>query len=156
MARVRTYSVPSAGSLGKKRMSTYSKAILFLTLGLAACLPLSAQSPLSQILQPSAPASGSTKPADPLGRDTPYGTVFGFLQAAQSGNYTIAAQYLQMSTARRQSEGETVAANLKEVMDRAYTGSLGSRQPEGIPQEGVALGRQKLGTMTSGDAEADL
>jgi MscS family membrane protein len=138
-------------------MFKFSKGIAFLVVSLAACLPLAAQSPLSQILQPSAPASNSSKtPADPLGRDTPYGTVFGFLQAAQSGNYTIAAQYLQMSTARRQSEGETVAANLKEVMDRAYTGSLGSRQPEGIPQEGVALGRQKLGTMTSGDAEADL
>jgi MscS family membrane protein len=123
-------------------MSNFSKGIAFLVVCLAACLPLSAQSPLSQILQPSAPASNSSKtPADPLGRDTPYGTVFGFLQAAQSGNYSIAAQYLQMSAARRQSEGEAVAANLKEVMDRAYSGSLGSKQPEGVVQEGVALGR---------------
>ena len=140
-------------------MPKFSKAIAFLALALAACLPVSAQSPLSQILQPSAPASASPKtPADPLGRDTPYGTVFGFLQAAQSGNYSIAAQYLQMSAARRQTEGEALATNLKVVMDRAFAGSLKnvSTEPEGTPQEGVPLGRQKLGTMSSGDAEADL
>lgn len=140
-------------------MTCFARGIVFLALGLAACLPLPAQSPLSQILQPSTPASTAPKtPADPLGRDTPYGTVFGFLQAAQSGNYNIAAQYLQMSPAHRQSEGDTVAAHLKVVLDRAYTGNLRnvSTLPEGVPQEGVPLGRQKLGTLSSGDAEADL
>src|ERR1022692_1623307 len=109
-------SDPSADRMGKKLMSTFSKGIAYLALGLAACLPLPAQNPLSQILQPSAPASpSSTTPSDPLGRSTPYGTVFGFLQAAQSGSYSIAAQYLQMSPARRQSEGEALASNLKLV-----------------------------------------
>jgi MscS family membrane protein len=140
-------------------MSTFSRGIVFIALGFAVCLPLPAQSPLSQILQSTTSANTSPKtPADALGRDTPYGTVFGFLQAAQSGNYSIAAQYLQMSSARRQSEGESMAANLKVVMDRAYAGSLKnvSTQPEGALQEGVPPGRQKLGTMSSGDAEADL
>ncbi len=138
-------------------MSTFSKGIAFLVLGLTAWLPLSAQSPLTQILQPAAPASTSpTTPADALGRNTPYGTVFGFLQQAEKGNYSLAAQYLQMNAARRQSEGETMAEDLKEVMDRAYSGTLGSTQPEGALQEGVPPGRQKLGTMSSGDAEADL
>jgi MscS family membrane protein len=138
-------------------MSTYSKALLFLTLGLAACLPLSAQSPLSQILQPSAPASGSTKPTDPLGRDTPYGTVYGFLQAAQSGDYSIAAQYLQMSAAHRQTEGDALAMKLNVTMNSALAGGLRpSRQPEGTLQEDVPPGRQRLGTMSSGDVEAEL
>ena len=52
--------------------------------------------------------ASTTTPVDPLGRTTPSGTVLGFLQAAQSGNYSIAAQYLQMSAARRQSEGEQI------------------------------------------------
>jgi MscS family membrane protein len=143
-------------------MCALFKRIVFLALGLvlghATCLPLAAQSPLTQILQPSAAASSAPQtPVDPLGRNTPYGTVFGFLQAAQSGNNGIAAQYLQMSAARRQSEGETVAANLKIVMDRAYAGSLKnvSTQPEGALQEGVPSGRQKLGTMSSGDVDDD-
>ncbi|MGA8501483.1 MAG: hypothetical protein WB683_08055, partial [Candidatus Sulfotelmatobacter sp.] len=77
-------------------MRTFSKGIALLVLSLASCLPLAAQSPLSQILQPAAAASTvANTPTDALGRGTPYGTVFGFLQAAQAGNYSIAAQYLQ-------------------------------------------------------------
>ena len=84
-------------------MCKFSRGVTFLVFALAFSLPLSAQSPLSQILQPATPTSTSpAPPTDPLGRDTPYGTVFGFLQAAQAGNYSIAAQYLQMSAARRQ------------------------------------------------------
>ena len=137
-------------------MSSFSKAISFLALSLAAGLPLSAQSPLTQILQPSTTTSTSLKTsADQLGRDTPYGTVFGFLQYAEKGDYSLAAQYLQMSAARRQTEGETLAENLKEVMDRTYSGTLGSKQPEGDLQEGVPPGQQRLGSMSSGDAEAE-
>ncbi len=138
-------------------MGKFSRGIVLVVIGLAACLPMAAQGALSQILQPAAPASTSTKPTDQLGRDTPYGTVFGFLQAAQSGSYSIASQYLQMSPARRQAEGDALAMKLKFDMDRAFTGSLRpSRLPEGTPQEDVPLDRQKLGTMSSGDVEADL
>ena len=118
-----------------------------------------AQSALSQVLPPSSTsASTSITPADPLGRTTPSGSVLGFLQAAQSGNYSIAAQYLQMSAARRQSEGEQLASQLNTVLNRRFVGNLSgvSTQPEGTPQEGVPLGRQKLGTMSAGDVEVDL
>jgi MscS family membrane protein len=119
-----------------------------------------AQSPLTQILNPSASATSSSAnaPADPYGRTTPSGTVFGFLQAAQAGNYSTAAQYLQMSPARRQSEGDQMALQLNEVMNRAFTGSLKrlSTQPEGTPQEDVPLDRQNLGAMASGDVEDEL
>src|SRR6202035_5113656 len=87
-----------------------------LVLSLAAYLPFSLQSAICQILPPSAPATAPTKTSDQLGRDTPYGTVFGFLQAAQQGDYSIAAQYLQMSPARRQSEGDALAMKLNVVM----------------------------------------
>jgi MscS family membrane protein len=132
-----------------------SAVLLFLCL--TACAPLFAQGPLGQFLQstPAAPAKGST---DALGRETPSGTVFGFLEAAQSGKYAIAAQYLQMSAARRQSEGEVTAQKLKTVMDAAFAGSLKnvSTQPQGVPQEGVAPDHQRLGTIASGDVEAEL
>src|SRR5262249_3584322 len=85
-------------------------------------------------------------------------TVYGFLQAAQSGNYSIAAQYLQLNAARRQSEGEQLAMKLKVVMDMALPGSLKgiSDQPEGTPQEDVPLDHQKVGSMASGDVEVNL
>ena len=83
--------------------------------------------------------------------------VLGFLKATQAGDYSIAAQYLQMSVARRQTEGEQVATKLKFVLDHSFSGNLSRyNQPEGTPQEGVALGHQKLGTMSAGDVEVDL
>ncbi|MGA7769941.1 MAG: mechanosensitive ion channel family protein [Candidatus Sulfotelmatobacter sp.] len=138
-------------------MSSLPKATLVWVLCLGACLT-SARTALSQALPSSTPATtAATAPVDPLGRTTPSGTMLGFLQAAQSGDYGIAAQYLQMSAARRQSEGEQLATKLKVVLDSAFTGRFKNfTQADGIPQEGVALGRQKLGTMSSGDVEADL
>jgi MscS family membrane protein len=136
------------------RVVVFSLAFLFFT---APSSP--AQSPLSGVLSSSTTTSNSNSSTDPLGRTTPSGAVLGFLQAAQSGNYSIAAQYLQMSAARRQAEGEQIASQLNAVLNSrgAFTGKVGSfTQAEGIPQEGVPLGRQRLGTMSSGDVDADL
>jgi MscS family membrane protein len=141
----------------KKFMSRRFLRIAVVAVGLAIALPLLAQGALGQLLQqkPAAPAKTAV---DALGRETPSGTVFGFLEAAQAGKYNIAAQYLQMSASRRQSEGEATAQKLKAVMDTAFAGSLKhvSTDPEGTPQEGVPADRQRLGTMSSGDVEAEL
>jgi MscS family membrane protein len=105
------------------------------------------------------PAPGAVNAArDPLGRDTPSGTVYGFLQAAQSGNYSTAAQYLQMTSARRLTQGEDLATKLKLVMDRAFTGDLRaiSNQRDGTPQDGVPLDRQRIGVLSAGDIDDEL
>src|SRR5580693_1589802 len=137
-------------------MPTFFKGIALLVLSFSPCVRLAAQSPLTQILQPTAAASTSSNSStDALGRGTPYGTVYGFLQAAQSGDYSIAAQYLQMSAAHRQTEGDALAMKLNVTMNGALAGGLRpSRQPEGTLQEDVPPGRQRLGTMSSGDVEA--
>jgi MscS family membrane protein len=139
-------------------MFNFSKRIAFIVFSLAFLPPLLSQPAISQLPQPQAPTSAASQPpTDPLNRQTPDGTVFGFLEAAQSGNYAIAAQYLQMSSARRQTEGEALAQKLQTVMNVTFAGNLKpSREPAGTPQEGVPGDRQKLGTMSSGDVEADL
>jgi len=144
-------------------MASSVKASLIFVLCLAAILHCSAQNcsaqtSLGQILQPGPAATTTSAPVDPLNRTTPSGCALGFLQAAGAGDYSFAAQYLQMTPAHRQSEGEEVAAQLKAVMDGAtFNGRLGTfTQPEGTPQEGVLPGRQKLGTLSSGDVEDDL
>jgi MscS family membrane protein len=141
-------------------MSSFSKTLLLLVFSFLAALSSPAQSPLSGVLPSSTTTAGtSNSPSDPLGRTTPSGAVLGFLQAAQSGNYSIAAQYLQMSAARRQAEGEELASQLNTVLNSpsANTVHIGNfTQAQGIPQEGVPLGRQRLGTMSSGDVEDDL
>lgn len=117
----------------------------------------SAQNPLSQILQPSATAATSTAAVDPLNRTTPSGTFFGFLQAAQRGDNSIAAQYLQMSPAHRLSEAEQIVPQLNFVLNNAFLGSVRnvSSLAEGTPQEGVPLDRQKLGVLSSREVEVD-
>jgi MscS family membrane protein len=141
----------------EKIMSSFSKTILFWIVCLAVCL-IFADAAFSQALPlPTAPKTASNVAVDPLGRTTPSGTMLGFLQAAQAGDYGIAAQYLQVNPARRQSEGEQLATKLKVVLDNAFAGRFNNfNQPDGIPQEGVPLGWQKIGTMSSGDVEADL
>jgi MscS family membrane protein len=133
-------------------------ACVLLALSLLLAAPHSSAQSLSNLLQsPSTPATSS--PTDPLNRTTPSGAVLGFLQAAQSGDNGIAAQYLQLSAARRQTEGEQLAVQLKFVMDHAtLPGGLRnlSSQPDGAVQEGVPLGRQRVGTMSSGDLDVDL
>jgi len=134
-------------------MSSLLKAIL---LSLLLCLmapPSWAQLPVT----PAPAAKPAPTQTDLLNRTTPSGTVFGFLQAAQNGDDSIAAQYLQLSPARRQAEGEQLARQLKFVLDKTFSGTPSRfNQPEGIPQEGVPFGHQKIGTMAVGDIEADL
>jgi MscS family membrane protein len=138
-------------------MLRFLKSVLLFALYFGAFLPLGAQLALAQAPQNSAAPASANAPGDPLGRNTPSNSILGFLKAAQDGDYKIAAQYLQMSAARRQAEGEQTVAKLKFVLDHAFSGNLSRyNQPEGTPQEGVPLGRQKLGTMTAGDVEVDL
>src|SRR3954465_3727317 len=44
---------------------------------------------------PPAKAEAKPLPEDPLGRGTPYGTVIGFLQAANKGDFERASKYLE-------------------------------------------------------------
>jgi MscS family membrane protein len=100
-----------------------------------------------------APQPASTS-GDPLSRDTPSGTVLGFLQVAQAGNYKTAADYLQMSAARRQTLGPDLALKLKTLMDRAFVGNLRriSTRPEGSPENGDA-DTQTVGAFANGEAD---
>jgi MscS family membrane protein len=139
-------------------MFYFPKMTLRFVLYIAVSIALPAQTALTQSIQLATPAPASpAAPTDQLGRNTPTDSVFGFLKAATSGDYSIAAQYLQMSPAHRQAEGEQTATKLKFLLDNDFVGNYSRfNQPEGTPQEGVLLGHQKLGTMSAGDVEVDL
>lgn len=140
--------------------SDLKRIVLVIIVSLAIGGTAIAQNALTQILQPAntAAAPAANTPPDPLGRTTPSGSLFGFLQAAQRGNNSTAAQYLQLSPARRKSEGEQIVPKLNFVMNNAFTGSIRnvSNQPEGTPQEGVPVDRQKVGVLSSKETEVDL
>jgi len=136
-------------------MSSFFKPIF----SLLVCATVSVAAPAQLLPTPSKTTESATQSAaDPLGRDTPSGTIYGFLQAAQSGSYSIASQYLQMTNARRATQGEELATQLKAVMDRAFSGNLRliSNRPEGTPQDGVSSDRQRIGTLSAGDVDAEL
>ena len=73
-------------------------------------------------------ASAAKTPAspDPLGRETPRGTVMGFLTAAQEENYAVAAQYFQPPPGRRHpnpSEERDLAVQLVAVINQKIRAS---------------------------------
>ncbi len=131
------------------------RAIVFLFL--VSCASSWGQSlPLS--VGKAAPATATNSAPDPLERDTPYGTLFGFLEAAQAGNYSTAAQFLQMPAAKRLTEGPDLANKLNVVVNNAFTGSLKklSKEPNGVPQEGVPPDQQNIGVLSAGETQTTL
>jgi MscS family membrane protein len=128
-------------------------ALIFPFVVLAAFAP--AQS-VTGLLTGSNAKTTSSASADPLGRDNPSGTVLGFLQTAQSGNFQAAADYLQMSASRRQMLGADLATKLKDLMDRAFVGRLSriSSSPEGNPDAG-GPDQQTIGVFSTPNEGAD-
>ncbi len=124
-------------------------AFLFLVYGSIA----PAQS-VTNLLKGVAPAPQSSTNADSLGRDTPSGTVLGFLQEAQADNYKAAADYMELNAVRRQSQGTELARQLKLLMDRAFVGSVRriSTNPEGSADFGDA-DKQTIGTFSNSEAD---
>ena len=140
-------------------MHSIFKRLAFVLFCLSISLPLAGQSLLAPLKAATTPAAVTEpSPADPLVRENPSGCIFGFLQAAQSGNYKTAAQYLQLSVTQRRLQGEELAEQLKVVMDHGFVGNLKriTTNPEGTPQEGLPLDRERVGTLAIGDVEADL
>jgi MscS family membrane protein len=98
------------------------------------------------------PASVQQSPAapDPLGRETPRGTVMGFLRAAQDENYGVAAQYFQPTTGRRRpslEEDQDLAAQLLAVFNQRIPASALdslSREPQGRLDDGLPPNQELL------------
>jgi MscS family membrane protein len=108
--------------------------------------------------QGSEQAQATPTPGDSLGRDTPHGTVFGFLQAAQSGKYQKASEYLRLSKRERARDGERLARQLQALMDNAFVGRVGaiSERPEGSAQAGVAQDHERVGVFRIDERETDV
>jgi MscS family membrane protein len=104
-------------------------------------------------LLPGGAQAATPAAADELGRETPSGTVLGFLEAAQAGNSRTAADYLQMSAARRQSQGPDLADKLKVLMDHTSVSLRRlSTSPEGNPESGTS-DQQTVGNFSYGDVD---
>jgi len=127
-----------------------SRKLLFL----APLVCLLAAAAFAQIpgIPPPAPASGTAAQSagDPLGRETPRGTIMGFLRAAQDENYPVAVQYFQPAPGRRRvrADGEQdLAAQLLAVINqKILASSLDSLSgdPQGRLDDGLPPNQELL------------
>jgi MscS family membrane protein len=92
------------------------------------------------------PADSKSSP-DPLNRETPYGTVTGFLKAAGQGNYSMAVEYLQLPHAQPTARDIVTARELEAILNHSYFGSLDqiSRDREGNLADGLLPDRDSIG-----------
>jgi len=102
--------------------------------------------------------SPTPAPVDSLGRDTPHGTLVGFLHAVQNDRYDEASEYLQLSKKEKAASGERLAQELHTLLDEAFVGRIGavSDSPEGSYQAGVPQNHERIGAFRINGGETDV
>src|SRR5512143_1935181 len=98
---------------------------------------------------PAGAAPPSPPPQDALGRDTPRGTIVGFIRAAQAQDFARAAEYLDVKLPP--ARAQQLIQELKVVLDRGLNVNLNllSTKPEGDPAASPKPDRQHIGTVTT-------
>lgn len=143
-----TSEIGNASSASWSNKSRYPRLVLVVALFFVVAV-VHLQSPASEPVnlpgQRPPAASEKTEASDPLGRNTPNGTVFGFLEAAREGRYGEAAQYLQLPGDSH--NRERLANELYVLMEKAFVERIGviSGHVEGSHQIGVPKDRQRIG-----------
>ena len=111
---------------------------------------------------PAAVSGSHGKPAEPqtasdtLGRDTPHGTVIGFIQMAERGQFKLAANYLEGRESAKKKE--ELARNLEVVLNRGLKVNLEglSKSPDGRLDDDLPVDLEKVGTATYGSESLDI
>jgi MscS family membrane protein len=93
---------------------------------------------------------------DPLGRTTPRGTVFGFIRAANRGDYDLAARYLD--TRQHGDLARELARQLQTILDRETSIDLNkvSRQPEGNHANAGMSSRYLVGVANTSSSNVEI
>jgi MscS family membrane protein len=95
--------------------------------------------------------------ADPLGRNTPRGTITGFMDAVHRDDVIRAARYLQL-TPSQSASAETLARHLSELIDRHFDQPVMSisAAPEGSLDDALPTDRERVGPLTIGGQQVDV
>ena len=109
-------------------------------------------SPDTQTPAPAQPEA----PKDALGRNTPRGTVIGFLNVARKGEYDVARLYLD--TSLKPVPAERLAEQLFVVLDARLPARLlqVSDAPEGSRVNPLAPNEERIATIPGGPSEVDI
>jgi len=114
--------------------------------------------PVAAIAQPQAAttAAAAEPPKDTIGRDSPRGTLLGFIRAARDGNNEVASLYL--NTNLRGSAAQELARQLYVVLDTRLPARLTevSDKPEGSPPNPLRPDEDVIGTVATDDGPLDI
>ena len=118
---------------------------------LSVCTPAAAQAPRAP-----APADAPPPATDPLGRDSPFGTITGFSSAVHRNDWPVAARYMQRER-RGPQQLEDLARDLSDLLDRYFTERLTalSMEPTGNLADGLDPDREGI-HLVIGDRSVDL
>jgi MscS family membrane protein len=88
-------------------------------------------------------------PPDSLGRETPRGTLLGFIKAAQEEKYAVAIEYFQPPPSRRrrsEQDDEELAVQLLTIFNQKFSGALEltSRDPLGRLDDGLPPDQERI------------
>lgn len=136
------------------RLSYGILAILSFVLCIALARSVGAQIPgLSKSKSDTPPKQ--EEPKDPLGRNTPRGTITAFIRSANSSDLVTSGRFMQL-TAKQRPQTETLARDLKDLMDRYFRQPVStiSDSPEGSVDDGLALDREQVGPLKVAEEEA--
>lgn len=112
-------------------------------------LPAQVAPPLSSAKSPSQP--------DLLGRETPHGTVIGFIRAAQDENYSSAIEYFEPASGRHRvppDEEQELAAQLLAVLNQKFVASSLndiSQDPQGRLDDGLPANQERVRPRSESD-----
>ncbi|HEY8509913.1 MAG TPA: mechanosensitive ion channel family protein [Steroidobacteraceae bacterium] len=136
--------------LRRNRRSLWIMSLLVLTLDVAAQAP-------RQDDAARADSPGQNAVSDPLGRGTPRGTMAGFVYAVDREDFVAAARYMQL-TESELPHARSLARDLNALMDRYLSQALTtiSDSSAGALDDGLAMDRERAGTLTMGDRRTDV
>ncbi len=152
-----------ANSIGMKKISFLAIISSFLILS----LPHTANATAAAIFGPPKKGDAAKEavpeiPKDALNRETPRGTLSGFISAIGQDDYEKAASYLNLSylpKTQAQAQGKILAKGLQTLMDNGSwisPAAMVSNDPMGKVDDGLSDGVERLGTLKAKDKSADL
>lgn len=132
-----------------------------LSVCLVLCLPAGralAQKPFlpAAVKENLQPVTQKTPGTDPLDRDTPHGTVIGFLKAAQKGDYGRGVDYLDTRLSQRRAR--ELAQQLLEVLNQRVkvNETALSRDPEGDVTDNLPVNEERIGLVETETGAVDI
>ena len=101
------------------------------------------------------PAQAAAPGEDPLKRDTPRGSLLGFVTAAQAGKDRVAAEYLEWKRNKLDISRDEAARQLMFALNHGFEGNLErlSRAPEGSLTDGLPADKEHVGSVVLANGE---